>query len=217
MDKEVKTPKYDKTLWGDGPWQTEPDRKEWIDPATGLTCLIVRGPVGALCGYVGVPDTHPAHGLHYDGITVKVAEAHRKRFKIAARLHSGGADLMESFKKAYEGVPDRTPVPGIGDEIAAISVHGGLTYADECDGFICHTPKPGEPDNLWWFGFDCAHAWDYTPKLAEYRATIPGYPTGGHEGDVYRDIPYVESECANLARQLAAMTKQLPAPDGPQV
>lgn len=52
----------DKSKWGDGPWQDEPDKKQWRDPETGLPCLIVRGPGGALCGYVGVPANSPAFG-----------------------------------------------------------------------------------------------------------------------------------------------------------
>lgn len=50
---------FDKSTWGDGPWITEPDKKQWADEATGYPCLIVRGPVGALCGYVGVSEGHP--------------------------------------------------------------------------------------------------------------------------------------------------------------
>ena len=61
---------HDKTGWGDGPWQSEPDKKQWLDQQTGLPCLIVRGPVGALCGYVGVPKGHWAHGNDYDDINV---------------------------------------------------------------------------------------------------------------------------------------------------
>jgi hypothetical protein len=57
----------DKGLWGDGPWQHEPDKQQWVDEATGLDCLIVRTPwAGHLCGYVGVPEGHPAFGLGYD-------------------------------------------------------------------------------------------------------------------------------------------------------
>ena len=51
----------DKSTWGPGPWQQEPDRIEWR--SHGLPCLIVRaGSHGALCGYVGVPEGHPYHG-----------------------------------------------------------------------------------------------------------------------------------------------------------
>lgn len=60
----------DKSTWGDGPWQQEPDKRQWRDPATGYACLIVRGPTGALCGYVGVPRKHKAYGRKYDDVDV---------------------------------------------------------------------------------------------------------------------------------------------------
>jgi hypothetical protein len=63
----------DKSDWGEGPWQEEPDKMQWMDPGTGLPCLIVRGPHGNLCGYVGVPEEHPAFGERYDDVDV---EAH---------------------------------------------------------------------------------------------------------------------------------------------
>lgn len=56
----------DKSDWGDGPWQNEPDKIQFVDRATGLPCLIVRNHSGALCGYVGVPQGHKAWRLHYD-------------------------------------------------------------------------------------------------------------------------------------------------------
>ncbi len=43
----------------EGVWQDEPDKLFWVDEETKLDCLIVRGPLGALCGYVGVPENHP--------------------------------------------------------------------------------------------------------------------------------------------------------------
>jgi hypothetical protein len=55
----------DKAKWGDGPWQQEPDKVQWIDEATELDCLIVRNHMGALCGYVGLPPQHPLHGVEY--------------------------------------------------------------------------------------------------------------------------------------------------------
>lgn len=58
----------DKSEWGDGPWQNEPDKVQWIDQVTGLPCLIHRGPSGALCGYVGVFSSHAAYGLDYDNV-----------------------------------------------------------------------------------------------------------------------------------------------------
>lgn len=62
----------DKTGWGDGPWQRGPDKIQWQDKATGYPCLIVRGPSGALCGYVGTHVRHPAYGKHYNDVDVEV-------------------------------------------------------------------------------------------------------------------------------------------------
>lgn len=47
-----------KSDWGDGPWIDESDYKRWIDPITGYLCMIKRGPLGALNGYVGVSRDH---------------------------------------------------------------------------------------------------------------------------------------------------------------
>jgi hypothetical protein len=53
---------YDRSAWGPGPWQDEPDKEQWTDSATRLACLIVRSYLGSWCGYVGVPEGHPWHG-----------------------------------------------------------------------------------------------------------------------------------------------------------
>lgn len=58
----------DKCEWERGPWDNEPDKVQMRDEVTGLPCLIVRGPSGALCGYVGVPAGHPWHGVHYNNV-----------------------------------------------------------------------------------------------------------------------------------------------------
>lgn len=156
----------DKSAWGQGPWQHEPDKEQWVDEATGYACLLKRGPSGALCGYVGVPEGHPWHGSGY-----------------SPGFHAeDGQGLSPALKLLDE-----------------VEVHGGLTYADTCQEgpeseTICHVPGPGEPEPLWWFGFDCAHAWDITPK----------YDRGLHGDSVYRTVEYVKAECAGLAKQAAA-------------
>ena len=58
----------DRGNWSRGPWDSEPDKRQWPDAATGLPCLIVRGPAGALCGYVGVTQGHPWFGKGYDDV-----------------------------------------------------------------------------------------------------------------------------------------------------
>ena len=36
----------DKAGWGEGPWQDEPDKVVWVDPATGLDCMAKRNRLG---------------------------------------------------------------------------------------------------------------------------------------------------------------------------
>ena len=60
----------DKSEWEQGPWMDEPDKRQWLDPETGLPCLIHRGPSGALCGYVGVSKGHPWYEQDYDACRV---------------------------------------------------------------------------------------------------------------------------------------------------
>ena len=138
----------DKSKWGDGPWQQEPDKKQWTDAATGFPCLIVRGPHGALCGYVGVTLSHPFFGKSYNDVDVEV--------------------------------------------------HGGLTFADRCqpnrEHGICHIVEQGENENVWWFGFDCAHSGDVSPWLL-----LKGLR---NFGETYHDVAYVTRAITRLAKQL---------------
>lgn len=62
----------DKSNWPRGEWDNEPDKAHWIDDKTGLDCLIVREPLGALCGYVGVPENHPSFEKSYSDVDVAV-------------------------------------------------------------------------------------------------------------------------------------------------
>lgn len=84
-----------------------------------------------------------------------------------------------------------------------LSVHGGVTYANLCDGHICHVPKSGEPDNVFWFGFDAAHFNDLSPGIRAYEKAR-GFETFFSCG-VYRDLGYVKKQIEELAKQLADM------------
>lgn len=64
----------DKSDWEEGKWVEEPDKAQWIDEATRLDCLIVRGGGGALCGYVGVPEAHRFFEVDYDKVHDKLEE-----------------------------------------------------------------------------------------------------------------------------------------------
>lgn len=97
----------------------------------------------------------------------------------------------------YVGVPKTHKLYGIGYGAAPdVSVHGGLTFANKCaegqceEGSICHLAPEGE-DDVWWFGFDCAHAGDMCPE--RNLSSL---------GETYRDFAYVTAEVTALAAQL---------------
>jgi len=94
----------------------------------------------------------------------------------------------------YAAVPPGHPYHGKSMDDIQVDVHGGVTYAEACQGEICHVPKPGEPDDVWWIGFDCSHAWDLVPGMLRY---------GVSAGQIYRDRAYVTGETKRLAEQLA--------------
>lgn len=87
-----------------------------------------------------------------------------------------------------------------------VEAHGGLTYSGKCSGHICHVPQPGQPDDVYWFGFDCSHAFDLSPGMhasLRQHGAIDLLPRA--EWETYRDMAYVRAEVEQLAEQLAAM------------
>jgi len=59
----------DKSEWGDGPWQSEPDSEFWIDMASGFPGFARRSEAfGCWCGYLGLPPKHPWFSLAVEHI-----------------------------------------------------------------------------------------------------------------------------------------------------
>jgi hypothetical protein len=87
-----------------------------------------------------------------------------------------------------------------------VDVHGGLTYSDRCQGQgqICHEAGPGEPDEMWWVGFDCAHVFDLVPGMEAIERTLAPHIPWAELEAVYRDVAYVRAEVERLADQMAA-------------
>lgn len=159
--EQLVSPPIDKTDWGPGPWQQEPDRVDFVH--AGIACFAKRHQTfGSWCGYVGVPREHPLYGVGYEEVS--------------------------------------------------LDVHGGVNYSAKCDpeAGICHVPEPGMPDDVWWFGFECAHWLDLTPGhdasmrqlMRDLDIEPPREPRilRSH----YRDLPYVRRQIEGLAEQLAA-------------
>jgi hypothetical protein len=78
-------------------------------------------------------------------------------------------------------------------KIYDIQVHGGLTFSGTWDD-----------ESLWYFGFDCGHAGDFSPRMDALENL--GEDWGFCTND-YRDILYVTAEVELLAKQLGAITK----------
>ncbi len=98
----------------------------------------------------------------------------------------------------YVGVPKGHPWYEQDYMDIGANVHGGLTYADHCDGErICHKVEPGEDDDVWWLGFDCNHLGDKCPAQP-----IPGLMG---ERPIYRNIPYVREQCQQLAMEVKSV------------
>jgi hypothetical protein len=54
----------DKSKWGDGPWQKEPNQSSFVETNTGYHCYCVREMhAGHWCGYVRVPRSHSWYGF----------------------------------------------------------------------------------------------------------------------------------------------------------
>jgi len=186
----------DKSDWGNGPWQSEPDKRQWTDAATELPCLIVRGPSGALCGYVGVPDTHPLHGKSYHDANL---ESHGGlTFSDPCSPHDD--ETIQQYRRKLPMHEAQAKTYPHGDSAAWLKEFKPLLddpqkFAEHIQASrVCHIPEPGEPDNVWWFGFDCAHAFDFCPAFSKHRPV--------YSDEVYRDINYVTAEVTNLAHQL---------------
>ena len=100
----------------------------------------------------------------------------------------------------YVGLPPGHPAYGKKYDEVPVSVHGGLTFANECHDHICHVPDKDEPDHLYWLGFDCAHAGDFIPTS---DSLLKRYPISG---ETYKGVKYVKKETMRLADQLACLT-----------
>jgi hypothetical protein len=114
------------------------------------------------------------------------------------------------FWCGYVGVPPTHPLHGRHYDEPNVDVHGGLTFSDACQlgeeegRGICHIDE--EEPNVWWFGFDCGHAWDISPQDAT-RAEKEGgiWALVDDDESCYRTLEYVKQQCSKLALQLRRM------------
>ena len=113
IEREYRT--IDKSSWGEGPWNAEPDKIQGIDEETGYPVLAVRVPWnGALCGYVGVTEEHPTFGLSYDEVDKFGPEEDNWR---GFRVHGGLTFAGPCQENAEETGICHMPNPGQPDHV----------------------------------------------------------------------------------------------------
>jgi len=83
----------------------------------------------------------------------------------------------------YVALPEGHPDWGKDYDSVNVRVHGSLTFSSRGG------QRYWKGKNLWWFGFDCAHAGDL----------VPAYP---HVGEHYWTLEEVIKETKRLAKQL---------------
>lgn len=198
------------------PWESEPDQVEWASKS-GRRCLILRGPFGALCGYVGVLSGHPLFQKDYSRCLEPWIhkEKTRKERRRAQRFEEKKArreDIMKpgspsaNFRKTMRGLKSRYPKAYRKFEKHSgcyrhtspeglLRAHGGITYSGHGFSVKLMTPRNRR---VWWFGFDTAHYGDFVPKMASELS---------RSGE-YRDLEYVRKEVESLAEQLDGMVKK---------
>lgn len=157
----------------------------------GYKCVVIFQASGHRCGYVGIPKTHRLYGEDYGNyLDIKKSDIGDREVSGIFPLFLACLDDDERIKiEAY------------------FQCHGGITYSGGGKG----SEYPIESD-LWWFGFDCAHAGD----KKDYKTVYDKFPNERErvkrleeienmypiEDDVIRTEEYVADECKRLAEQL---------------
>lgn len=159
--------------WPPGPWDKEPFNKVvWVDPETDLDCMLIRGGMGAWCGYVGVREGHPAHSIPYNDVDV--------------RVHGGltfGAPCQEGARVCHH-VEGRPEVYWLGFD----TNHGG----DLAPGMLAlhrHMREKDGTPGLW-------------HDDLEYDPRTGSKPHNGIWAETYRTVAYTKAEVEDLATQL---------------
>ena len=173
--EQLTAPAIDKSAWGPGPWQDEPDRVDFVH--AGFACFVRRvDPSGHLCGYVGVPREHPLYGVDFGNLPDDL-EAH------------GGINYAKPC--CEESGVCHVPEPGMPTDVWWL----GFDCAHGFD--LC----PGR--NAMYSQILVEHAADIPPEVREAFETMLSADVPNFLRERYRDLPYVRRQIESLAEQLA--------------
>lgn len=172
--------------------------------------------------YVGVAVAHPWHGVSYSECADPVAPHDESKVwcdnspEAQIDVHGGltfagkCADLSkerwEAVKGSAAGKHAEAKKYPFGDAARWVAEWSPLLDSYEqwrermMARSICHLPALGEPDDVWWFGFDCADCDDLVPGIQRL--------TSDRLGTHYWTIGEVREQVASLAKQLAQIQAQ---------
>lgn len=168
--------------------------KVWVTEAGfKAVVLVCRG--SHRCGYVGVDKNHPLYMQDY----------------------SKNLQCLIELDKETATLGDRSPLllfAAMGREEwksmdLVFDVHGGITFADFLESTECRfDPQVDEVgEELWYIGFDCAHAGDGKITQLDDEGNIIHDPYSfSYPGDVVRTLEFVQDHCERLAEQIKDKT-----------
>jgi hypothetical protein len=116
------------------------------------------------------------------------------------------AHLM-GYRCGYVGVTAQSKLYGLdyyNDKLNDICVHGGLTFSSR--GYDDDYPVVSQ---LWWFGFDCAHAGDAKDESLISEQYKPLFLRPHLLSGTVRTLEYCINECEHLAKQLHNFKEEL--------
>jgi len=149
-------------------------------------CIRITG-MGTLCGYIGVPPSHPWYGKSYNDVE---AECHGGLTYSGHETwgHPAYISYLESRQSAL--MEDKVPA-GFPSMKPLVSMYERKLEEEEKEKAGTSKGFPYETGlDVWWIGFDCAHSGD----------AIPGIESSNEWG-VYRDESYVHNEISGLVQQ----------------
>src|SRR5690554_292631 len=163
----------------EGPWRDEPDKFAWVDPATGLPCLILRARNGALSGYVAVSAEHPLFGYDYRAVPAD----------LGVQPHGG----LNYSALCDEETNERVSVCHISEQPR----HRVRRPRGEQE-------HPVSNEELWWFGFACDKSYDLVPGRDPIHISAENGQTYRDEHYVFTQCANLAAQLAGIDGEMGS-------------
>lgn len=164
----------------------------------GIECAIIKhDEAGHLCGYAGVPPSHPWYGK------VELLSDEDTQHIRLPNIDVHGGITYHQHEQNFHPLNKKNTEWYVQRYGATFELKG-KTYpsfwarqiAEWKDGDTGHRYPVDTGKDLWWIGFDCAHLGDASPEW--------GKLSGCFREGVFRDETYVRREITSLVSQAIA-------------